>query len=174
MSAPLRDVYRVSTGFAPDAWRDLAAGEPVPAEGHVILTLARWQAEREALRQSNVPIGIRIEPGEKVEEIAEDVSRFSLIALAFPAFTDGRNYSSARLLRERYGYEGELRAVGNVLLDQIPFMLRCGFDTFNISHGPTRRALEAGHVPEVPIYMQPIAERGETKPGARPWLRRRG
>ena len=66
-----------------------------------------------------------------------------MVALDFPAFTDGRAYSTARLLRERHGYLGELRAVGDVLLDQIPFMLRCGFDAFEVAQNVTLEQIEA-------------------------------
>jgi len=65
-----------------------------------------------------------------VEDLAPHVGRLRLIVLNFPKFSDGRAYSQARLLRGRYGYQGELRATGNVLRDQLPFMLRCGFDSF--------------------------------------------
>src|SRR5690606_12426030 len=66
------------------------------------------------------------------EEIAEDLQHFQVVALNFPAFTDGRHYSSARLLRERYGYKGEVRAIGDVLRDQLFLMRRCGFDAFAV------------------------------------------
>jgi uncharacterized protein (DUF934 family) len=67
-----------------------------------------------------------------VEEIADDLEHFQVIALNFPAFTDGRHYSSARLLRDRYGYKGEMRAIGDVLRDQLFYMRRCGFDAFAV------------------------------------------
>jgi uncharacterized protein (DUF934 family) len=84
------------------------------------------------LARNSGRLGIVIAPGEAVEDIGEDAKRFSLIMVQFPVFRDGRGFTSARLLRERYGYGGELRAVGEVLEDQIFFMLRCGFDAFEI------------------------------------------
>ena len=76
--------------------------------------------------------GIWLDTNEQVEEIPDDLEHFQVIALNFPKFTDGRHYSSARLLRERYGYKGEIRAIGDVLRDQLFYMRRCGFDAFAI------------------------------------------
>ena len=126
----------------------------------------RWLAERGALAGRNAALGLRLDAGERIDDIAADLPRFSLIALAFPKFSDGRAFSTARLLREKHGYTGELRAVGNVLSDQIPFMRRVGFDAFEVSHAPTRRALAEGRIPEVTLHYQPA--------GTRPWLRRSG
>ncbi len=96
---------------------------------------------------------------------------FALIALNFPKYSDGRAFSTARLLREKHGFAGELRAVGNVLNDQIPFMRRCGFDTLEVTHAPTRRALIEGRIAEVSLYYQPTGI-PEAPAGTRPWLRR--
>ncbi len=78
---------------------------------------------------------MRIEPNEQVEELAADLPRIAVVALAFPKFQQGQGYSSARILRERYGYVGELRAVGDVLREQARFMVRCGIDTFEVADG---------------------------------------
>lgn len=82
--------------------------------------------------QSNAT-AVRIEPGEDARELLPDLERLSLIEVNFPAYTDGRGYSAARILREA-GYTGELRAVGDVLIDQIAYMRRCGFDSFKPNH----------------------------------------
>jgi len=82
---------------------------------------------RAAIR--NIPLGLLIEPGQDLQVIAPDLSRFALIAVAFPKFTDGRGYSQARQLRGTYGFTGELRATGEVLFDQLQFLARCGFDS---------------------------------------------
>jgi len=100
-----------------------------------------------------------------------DLAHFALIALAFPKFSDGRAFSTARLLRDKHGYTGELRAVGNVLSDQIPLMRRVGFDSYEVAHAPTRRALEQGRIAEVSLHYQP-AQADEPPAGTRPWLRR--
>ena len=99
-------------------------------------------------------------------------SRFAIIALDFPKFSDGRAFSTARLLREKHGYAGELRAVGNVLADQIPLMRRVGFDTFEVTNAPTRRALAEDRLAEVTLHYQP-AGAAEPPAGTRPWLRRK-
>ena len=103
-----------------------------------------------------------------IEVCLEDIER---IDLNFPKFTDGRAYSQARLLRERLGYRGGLRATGAVFLDQLPFMLRCGFDSFEVTNAPTLRALEAGQLPGSPLHYQPSSAHDEAGEGTRPWLR---
>ncbi len=151
--------------FRRDTWIVAVDGEPLP-ESPAILSRKRWLAERDTLAGRNAPLGLRLDAGERIDDIAADLAHFALIALSFPKFTDGRAFSTARLLREKHGYTGELRAVGNVLADQIPFMRRVGFDAFEVAHAPTRRALEEGRIPEVTLHYQPA--------GTRPWLRRSG
>jgi len=157
--------------FHRDAWTKLDGEAALPV-GPVILPKQRWLAERGELAGCNTPLGLVIAPGEALDDIAADLPRFALIALAFPKFTDGRPYSLARLLREKHGYAGELRAVGSVLSDQLQSMRRVGFDSFEVTHAPTRRALAEGRIPEVALYYQPT---GTDAPpdGTRPWLRRR-
>ena len=82
-------------------------------------------------------MGVRLESGEEVEALAYDLPRIALVALAFPKFRDGRHYSNARVLRERYGFKGEVRAVGDVLREQAGFMVRCGLDAFEPADGST-------------------------------------
>ncbi len=74
-------------------------------------------------------------------------------------------------MRDRYGFKGELRAIGDVLIDEIPLMLRCGFDSFEVSNPPTLSALSAGRLPGPPIHYQPGSGGGERPAGSRPWLR---
>jgi uncharacterized protein (DUF934 family) len=119
--------------WAEDGFSHVADDEPLPLEGGVILSLDRLKAELESL--PNRPLGVRLEPGQAVEELAPYISAVSVIALVFPKFRDGRAFSSAMLLRERLGYRGELRAVGEVLREQANFMVRCGFDAFEPSDG---------------------------------------
>jgi uncharacterized protein (DUF934 family) len=123
-----------------DAWEvvKLAAGEPpgsaaIP-EANAIVPLSVWQARREEFlgRPCGRPIGVWLDSDEVPEAIAADLAHFSVVAVNFPKFTDGRGYSTARLLRERYGYAGELRAIGDVLQDQLHFMRRCGFDAYAV------------------------------------------
>ena len=114
-----------------DPW-SAAGDEAVPPATPAIVTFERWMRDREALRQRNGAIGIRLASDQPPEPIAGDLGHFGLICLEFPRFTDGRAYSYARILRGRYNFGGELRAVGNVLRDQLLFMRRCGFDAFEI------------------------------------------
>jgi phosphoadenosine phosphosulfate reductase len=109
------------------------------ATPHVPLPV--FLAGREAVLANPHPLGLLVSPGRRVEACGRGPSRFASVAIAFPGFTDGRGYSSARLVVERYGYRGEVRAVGDVLADQIPLMRRCGINAFVVRHEPTRKAL---------------------------------
>ena len=120
-----------------DSWHLLERGPKgelpeVPTRGDVIVPLALWLARREELlsRVETGPLGVWLDASEGPEALAGDVQRFPLIAVNFPKFGDGRGYSIARLLRERYGFKGELRAIGDVLHDHLFFMEQCGFDAF--------------------------------------------
>jgi len=105
------------------------------ASGEVILSLTRFQAEGDRLLSEGRQVGVRLQSDETVEALAYDLPRLALVALAFPKFRDGRHYTNARILRERLGYKGEVRAVGDVLREQAGFMLRCGFDAFEPADG---------------------------------------
>jgi uncharacterized protein (DUF934 family) len=98
----------------------------------LIVPLQLWREHSRMLLARDGGLGIWLDADEEAEEIGEDVASFQVIALNFPAFTDGRNYSNARLLRDRYGFKGELRAIGDVLRDQLFYLHRCGFDAFAI------------------------------------------
>ena len=115
-----------------DGWVQLADDAPVPPDGDVIVSLRRWTAEREALLARRGRTGVRLVGGDSLEALAPDLPRIPVVALAFPNFKDGRSFSFARLLRERYGYKGQVRAVGDVLRDQLLYMRRCGVDTFEL------------------------------------------
>jgi phosphoadenosine phosphosulfate reductase len=103
--------------------------------------------------------------------VAADLGRFASIAIAFPGFNDGRGYSSARLIAERFRYQGEIRAVGDVLMDQVPLMHRCGINAFVVTHAPTRKALETNGFKTVNLFYQPVGVT-EVPVGTRPFLRR--
>lgn len=172
MSEPI-EIWSRDEGFVADRWRRVGEDEALPCSGPILLSKARWEEERGRNSLDDWEIGVELKPDEPVEDLVPDLDRIAMVALAFPVFSDGRAFSTARLLRERHRYSGELRATGDVLIDQIPFMLRCGFSSFAISHQPTRRALAAGRMPEVPIYLQPVGDQGEVPLGNRPWMRRR-
>ena len=103
--------------------------------GDVIISLTRFQSEGEGLLSESRAVGVRLESHEEVEALAYDLPELSVVALAFPKFGDGRAYSYARLLRERFQFKGEVRAVGDVLREQAGFMVRCGFDAFEPADG---------------------------------------
>lgn len=134
--------------FVANRWRTLGDDEPFPTGGFAIISLARWRAEKAALAASGAPVGIFVQAAEVLDFESDDISRLTLIALQFPKFTDGRAYSTARRLRET-GYTGDIHATGDVLLDQLPLMLRAGFSSFEITNAATQRALEAAPVPAV-------------------------
>tara|TARA_R110002020_G_scaffold5971_18_gene24667 strand:+ start:211 stop:702 length:492 start_codon:yes stop_codon:yes gene_type:complete len=115
--------------------------------------------------QDNAPFGVVLQPADDVAALAPILDRVAIIALTFPAFSDGRGFSQAALIRQRLGYEGELRAVGSVLLDQIPLMLRTGFDSFEVSHAPTIERLKENRLPGIDLHYQPSvapAEAGQS------------
>ena len=121
---------------AESASAEIVANLEVP-EGRVLVPLAVWLARHEELtpRLELAEIGVWIDSHESPEALAasiDDLNRFPVIAVSFPKFTDGRGYSIARLLRERFGYRGELRAIGDVLRDQLFYMKRCGFNAFSL------------------------------------------
>jgi uncharacterized protein (DUF934 family) len=118
-----------------DSWRLLnrgPAGElsEVPSQGDVIVPFALWHDHRDAFLAYPGRLGVWLDANESPDAIVADLQRFALVAVNFPKFGDGRGYSIARLLRERYGYRGELRAIGDVLHDHLHFMKQCGFDAF--------------------------------------------
>ncbi len=100
--------------------------------GDVIVPFAYWLENREALSSREGMLGVCIDCDNDIQEVVKDIEHFDLIALDFPAFVDGRSYSHARLLRVRYNFEGELRAVGDILRDQLFFMQRCGINSFQL------------------------------------------
>jgi uncharacterized protein (DUF934 family) len=122
-------------GLTDDPWVSLDDDAGLPGNAPIIVSLERWRAERDALIRRGGKLGIRLAADQSPDEIAGDLDRFEVVALHFPKFTDGRAYSTARLLRERYGFKGEVRATGQVLRDQLLFMWRCGFDAFEVAGG---------------------------------------
>jgi uncharacterized protein (DUF934 family) len=140
-----------------DTWTAVTDDAAVPVAGPLLVSLARWEKEREALRARNGAVGVRLPNSAAVEEIADDLDRIELIALHFPKFNDGRAFSQARQLRERHGFKGELRATGQVLRDQLIFMARCGFDAFEVAKGEPVAAWEAA-LAEFTVFYQPTGD----------------
>jgi len=124
---------------------------------NIIVTLKTWKAAKEALVACGNNLGVKLSSGELISEIADDLSHFGLVALDFQPYKDGRHFSTARLLRERHNFKGEIRATGNVLRDQLLYMQRVGFDAFEL--GPNQdpeAALSAFH--DLSTAYQPTAD----------------
>ena len=141
----------------PDNFVDVSAQETIPDDGDVIVSLSQWQAHRDELVGRPGALGIVLASDEKPALIADDLDQFDVVALRFPRFQDGRAYSYARLLRERMGYRGELRAVGQVLLEQLHFMHRVGFDAFVIDSDDAVRDWEIA-LGEISVWYQPTGD----------------
>jgi len=155
-----------------DQFLEVADGAPLPAQGAVIISLPRWQEERGLIEQRMDPLGLRLKPSEPVEQIAPDLHRFAVVALEFPKFNDGRAFSQARLLRERYGYKGEIRAIGRVVGDLLLFMHRCGFDAFATEGGMTGEIAQR-NLNRLTLSYQPAADRRPSVIELRHGLRRK-
>ena len=150
-----------------DDWSLVEDGAVLP-EGPVIVSLQRWLDDRESLLRRSGNLGIVLRSSENPEKILQDLQFFQVIALDFPAFTDGRAYSYARLLRERHNFDGEIRAIGNVLHDQISLMHRCGFDAFEINVDD-QKALKIWLAAEAErtVFYQPTGDGRKTVPSLR-------
>ena len=123
-----------------DPWQRLEAGPDgslpeVPAAGDVIVPLALWRPRREELLARSGRIGVWLDSNEEPAAIADDLRDLGVVAVNFPKFGDGRGFSIAYLLRGRYGWKGELRAIGDIFRDQLFFLASCGFDAFELRAG---------------------------------------
>jgi len=124
-----------------DSWQHIA-DETELVDGDITVSLSRWQQQTTELANHKGNIGIRLAPADIVEDISKDLEKISLIALEFPAFTDGRSFTQARLLRSRYGFEGEVRAIGSYMPDQVFYLMRVGVNSFQLgSEKETETAL---------------------------------
>jgi uncharacterized protein (DUF934 family) len=141
-----------------DCWQHLADGDSLPdTSADIIVTVERWRKDRDALLARDGQLGITIGGGIHVDEIVDDLEHFDLVAVRFPEFRDGRGYTYARLLRERLGFKGEIRAVGNVLRDQLFYMERCGINAFEVQEDrDIHDALNAFR--EFTVRYQPAAD----------------
>ena len=117
-----------------DNWQRIASPERehVLEDGDWIVPLDYWLVNRERLRDRKGKVAVCLNGDDNLEDLSDSLGQLELVALEFPKFTDGRSYSHARILRERHRYRGELRAVGDVLRDQLFFMKRCGIDAFQV------------------------------------------
>lgn len=148
-----------------ELWTTLTDDEAAPATGDILVSPARWLSESEALQSRQGKVGVLVQPDDDVLTLAGTLGPAALVAVAFPKFTDGRGYSSARLLRDRLGYTGELRAVGHVLPDQVFYMRRVGFDALELADGKSAETAIA-QLGEFSVTYQAAAD------DARPLYRR--
>jgi len=116
-----------------DRYVNILDDAPLPEGVPVIMPAARFLADGAEILQREAPVGVLWPNNRKVAELAPYLDRLAVVALVFPSFKDGRAYSQARLLRERYGYTGELRATGQILRDQFVFLVRAGFDVLDVA-----------------------------------------
>src|ERR1700716_3508358 len=115
-----------------DAFVHVADDAEIPADGAVLISAARFLADPDALSRRLGKLGVIWPNNRDVDDLVPYLDRLAVVALVFPTFRDGSAYSQARLLRERYGYRAERRATGQILRDQFVFMLRAGFDAFEV------------------------------------------
>jgi len=147
-----------------DVWHHLEDTDPLPANGAVTVSWARWTAERDTIGRAPAELGVRIPNTLPTAEIGAEAAKFGLIAVNFPSFGDGRAFSQARVLRDRYNFAGELRATGYVLMDQLLILQRCGVDAFELPE----RAIEENWLAafdEYDVFYQPAEDN-------RPWIAR--
>jgi uncharacterized protein (DUF934 family) len=116
-----------------DCWTHAADDDPVTT-GNVTISLQRWQTDRQQLLNHTGKLGLRLSTEDRVEDIASDLPHFSLMELNFMVFTDGRSFSQAWLLRNRFHYAGEIRATGQLMRDQIYYLQRVGVNSFKLEN----------------------------------------
>lgn len=163
-------------GFREDEWRHADGAEALAGNGRFILPLqVVLGLDEETRRSARERLGVLLAPADPVEKIAGILEDLSLVALAFPAFNDGRSFSKAELLRSRHGFAGAVRATGQVLVDQLPHMLRLGFDEFEVSHPVLIARLEKGEIGGIEQHYQPTAKpaAGPAKGAKYSWRRSR-
>jgi uncharacterized protein (DUF934 family) len=158
-----------------DTWQVLQNSEGqdaavVPASGRWIVPLSVWVQQRAQLIERGQELGVILEPADDPAALSADIAGLAVIAIRFPTFTDGRGFSAARLLRERYDFSGELRAVGDIFRDQIFALARCGFDAFVLREGEDEcAAIEAldtfSEVYQAANDRGPLFERRFARPG---------
>ena len=140
-----------------DPFTDVSGQETIPTGGAILVDLDQWQAHREQLLQRTDPVGVRLRSDQPPHMIAGDLDSLALVALEFPVFRDGRAYSYARLLREQYRFTGEIRAVGDVLLEQLHFMERTGFNAFELESDDPLGDLQIASA-DFDVWYQPAAD----------------
>ncbi|MFN7055441.1 DUF934 domain-containing protein [Hyphomonas sp.] len=137
-------------------WTFVPDGAVIPAAGSYTVSLGRFLAIATGQERGRTAEGVRLGPADEPAQLLPYLYGLSLIEIDFPRYTDGRGYSQAQLLRRRYGYTGELRAVGHVLRDQIFYMNRSGFDAYETRRAAVSEVVEA--LSEFSVVYQPAAD----------------
>ncbi|MDB5632496.1 MAG: oxidoreductase [Tardiphaga sp.] len=143
--------------IATDSFVHVADDADIPAEGAVLIPAARFLADAETLSRRADPTGVIWPNNRDLDELVPFLDKLAVVALVFPTFRDGRAYSQARLLRERYKFHGELRATGQVLRDQFVFMMRAGFDAFDVKKEADAEAFLAT-AKRYTVFYQPTGD----------------
>lgn len=146
--------------FIDDAWRYADVDD---GEGQVILPVVSWlELTADQRKAGSNRLGVLLAPGDKLDLLVAHLDLISLVALSFPAYNDGRSHSKAALLKSRYGFTGEIRAVGDVLVDQIPLLIRNGFDTLEVTNAVAVKRLQDGVSTAVDVYYQPATQASQS------------
>jgi uncharacterized protein (DUF934 family) len=150
---PLVKNGRITT----DLFVQVADGAELPGDGNILISAQRLLADPDILSRRSGKTGVVWPNNRAVDDLVPYLDRLAAVALVFPTFRDGRAYSQARLLRERHGYDGELRATGQVLRDQFVFMSRAGFDTFEVKKDADADAF-AETMKRYSVFYQPTGD----------------
>jgi uncharacterized protein (DUF934 family) len=150
---PLVKNGRITT----DLFVQIADGAELPGDGAILVSAARFLEDPEAMLRRAGKLGVIWPNNRNLDDLVPYLDRLAAVALVFPSFRDGRAYSQARLLRERHGYDGELRATGQVLRDQFVFMSRAGFDAFEVKKDADADAF-AETVKRYSVFYQPTGD----------------
>ena len=143
--------------IAADRFVHVPDGAELPGDGAILVPAARFLEDPEAILKHAGKVGVIWPNNRDLDDLVPYLDRLAAVALVFPSFRDGRAYSQARLLRERHGYDGELRATGQVLRDQFVFMLRAGFDAFEVKKDADAEAF-AETVKRYSVFYQPTGD----------------
>ncbi|WP_458759761.1 DUF934 domain-containing protein [Afipia sp. TerB] len=140
-----------------DEFVTLADDDAIPERGAILISAERFLADPDGLLARDGKVGVIWPNNRDPDELEAYLPKLAAVALVFPTFKDGRAYSQARILRERYAYRGELRATGQVLRDQFVFMLRAGFDSFDVKKHSDAEAF-AGVAKRYSVFYQPTGD----------------
>jgi uncharacterized protein (DUF934 family) len=158
--------------FVEENWTRAEPEAETAADGNLLVPLKLFLSKTDSLLAREGQVAVLVEAGDDVEQVESYLDHLAYVAVDFPSFADGRGFSAARVLREQLGYEGDIRAVGQYILDQVPLARRCGVSSFELSKPEVLKALKAGEWPEVTKYLQPVGTVDEIPVGTRPWARR--